>query len=208
MSLIRWILTPAAQALFQAVRTYHDTIAPAGILPGNCCHGFVLLFAGINTGKSQVMNMTEADYNVQIEGNRQAIAGYEQEIQELENKINELAVFKNEVVSLQDVLHDTADSAESQIGGMTNLWGTAVSVLNGSFFSNILNEIKGGEYRSADDGLAASYETIENKIAEMRKMIEEKQAAINSCSYAINSLQNEKSAYLAAQALEQAAQVQ
>ncbi len=146
--------------------------------------------------------MTEADYNAQIAENQNAIWAYQQEISQLEEQIQELNAMKNQTADLQAVLHSTASRAEARIGGMTSLWGTIASVLNGNFFSNILTVVKGGEYAAADNGLSTSEEVIQNKISELGREIEQRQNAIDSCSMNITSLQNAKTAYLQAQSTE------
>ena len=85
--------------------------------------------------------MTEAEFDAQINSNKEAITGYQQDIRKLEEQINELNNMKRQMGGLQDILHDTANQAESKISGMTNLWGAVASVLNGKFFSNLLTAV-------------------------------------------------------------------
>lgn len=149
--------------------------------------------------------MTEAEFDAQINSNKEAITGYQQDIRKLEEQINELNNMKRQMGGLQDILHDTANQAESKISGMTNLWGAVASVLNGKFFSNLLTAVKGAEYSTADSGLGTSLEIIQDKIDELRKLIDQKQTAIQSCSSKIGSIQNEKEDYLRQKAQEEAA---
>ena len=124
--------------------------------------------------------MTEAEYDSKIAENRQAVTGYQQEIGKLEEEIRELKTFRMELCNLQDVLHDTASRAESQINGITGLVGMAVSAVSQNFFSKILQTVRGEEYVSADSGLTASQDRIDEKIAELQSKIGQKQSAIST----------------------------
>lgn len=148
--------------------------------------------------------MTEADYDSRIEENRQAVTGYQQEIGKLEEEIRELKTFRTELGDFQGVLHDTASRAESQINGITGLTGAVISAVSRNFFAKVLTAVRGEEYASADSGLTASRDRIDEKITELQDMIGQKQNAISACNAGIASLENGKAQYLAEKAAEAA----
>ena len=148
--------------------------------------------------------MTEAEYDSKIAENRQAVTGYQQEIGKLEEEIRELKTFRTELCNFQDVLHDTASRAEGQINGITGLVGMAVSAVSQNFFSKILQTVRGEEYVSADSGLTASQDRIDEKITELQNKIGQKQSAISTCNASVTSLETEKAQYLAEKAAEEA----
>lgn len=147
--------------------------------------------------------MTEAEYDSKIAENRQAVTGYQQEIGRLEEEIRELKTFRTQLCEFQDVLHDTASRAESQINGITGLIGMAVSAVSQNFFSKILETVHGEEYTSADSGLTASQDRIDEKITELQNKIGQKQSAISTCNASVTSLQTEKEKYLAEKAAQE-----
>lgn len=150
--------------------------------------------------------MTESDFDAQIAGNRQAVAGFQQEIRQLEEQISELNSLKRDVLNMQDILHDTASRVESRVSGMTLLGGAvAAATLNINFFSKILGAARGQEYAAADNGLGMSQEIIQDKIDQLVNAIAEKQLAISSCNAKVSALQGEKAQYIQTKALEEAA---
>lgn len=149
--------------------------------------------------------MTEADYDSKIAENRQAVTGYQQEIGKLEEEIQELKTFRTELGNFQGVLHDTASRAESQINGITGLTGMVMAAVSQNFFAKVLAAVRGEEYASADSGLTASQDRIDEKITELQNMIGQKQSAISACNAGITSLESGKAQYLAEKAAEEAA---
>ncbi len=148
--------------------------------------------------------MTEAEYDSKIAENRQAVTGYQQEIGKLEEEIRELKSFRTELCNFQDVLHDTASRAESQINGITGLTGMVISAVSQNFFAKVLTAVRGEEYVSADSGLTASQDRIDEKITELQTKIGQKQSAISTCNASAASLETEKAQYLAEKAAEEA----
>lgn len=152
-----------------------------------------------------MINMTEADYDSRIAGQRAAAAGYQQEIRNLEEQIGELEQFRTEMGSLQDTLHDAASGAERSVTGIAGLLGWGTALINQQFFSGILSVVKGSEYSAADSGLSASQDKIDAKIRELRSQISQKQAAIRTCNANVVSLETEKADYMVQKAAEEAA---
>ncbi|MDD2978581.1 MAG: DUF5082 family protein [Hespellia sp.] len=156
-------------------------------------------------------DMTEADFDTQIQGKYQAISGLQGNIAELENEISELITVKGEVRSLQNKLKDTASGIESKMRSMGTLGGIVHSIINGSFFGKIADLAKGSEFRNAEQNLSEAQEVVQRKIQELRDQIEQKKTAIYSCQNQIGTLENGKTQFLqekAAQEAEAAAQAQ
>ena len=144
--------------------------------------------------------MTEADYNSKIEGNNQAITGLKNEIDKLEEEINALKKMKQKTLEIEEEMERIADSLYSKFDGDTTLFGSITSFLKQDVFSNILNALKGNEYKEATSGLVEMSEKIQSRIAEVEKEIETKEGSIRQLQSNNNGLQAQKKAYLEAEA--------
>ena len=144
--------------------------------------------------------MTESDYNYQISQNYAAIGNYQAQIRDLEEKIEKLNKVKTSLGNVSASLSDTASRAWNRVNGMTTLSGKVTSFLNISFFSDILNAIKGTEYAQAEEGVNTSAQIVADRIGEFQEEINRLNGQIRSCNSAISGLENEKKAYLAAEA--------
>lgn len=139
-------------------------------------------------------------YNSQIAQNQQAIAAYQREISDCENKVNELVAMKGRVASLSADLSSMADREYAKASAISTCRGIVTAFIKSSFLSNLLDAIKGSDYSAAQSGLEQSQNTIQNKINELRNKIEQNQEEIRRCYSRISSLESERAAFQAAEA--------
>lgn len=143
--------------------------------------------------------MTEADFNNQIAGKQQEIAGYQQAINDLTDKIGKLDVANQKVTNLNSTLQSFASTSSNKI--IFSAGKTA------KFFNPLLEAVKGAKYRSTVNNLETALGEIIHKKQEFQEKIEEYQRKIASCNAQISSLSAQKASFLAAEA-QRAAQAQ
>lgn len=151
--------------------------------------------------------MTEADYNSKIENNNQAITGLKKEINKLEDEISALKKMKQKTGEIEDEMERVADKLYGKFNGDTTLFGSITSFLRHDVFSNILNVLKGSEYKEATDGLLEMCEKIQKRIVEVEKEIENKESSIRQLQSNNNGLLAQKKAYLESEAAKAEASV-
>lgn len=136
--------------------------------------------------------MTISECDNQISGNQQTIVNCQGVIQDAQNKINELNQIKNKVINLEDTVKNTASRAYGEISGISDVWGLVRTVINNSFFSNVLDVLKGNEYSAAIQGLEQSADRIDEEIGKLNNQIQQSRNTIDNCQNNIAQLESSK----------------
>ena len=133
-----------------------------------------------------------ADFDGMISSQRAMIANLENEIGQLQEKITELESLTGQFAEFQNKVSGSASSTANRIGG----WGSLIrSVVKTTFFSDLLQVVRGSEYSRAISSLDSAQNKIVQKIEEFQREIQEKQASINNCYNTISTLQTQKAEY-------------
>lgn len=144
--------------------------------------------------------MTEADYNKKIAANNDRIAALKREIAKLEDEADALKKMKQKTAEMEEEMERVANTLSNRFSGSRTLIGTITSFLKADVFSDILDVLKGAEYKEATNGLDEMAGKIQKRTKEVEEEIEAKEREIKRLQSSNTSLGNQKKEFLASQA--------
>lgn len=134
--------------------------------------------------------MTESEYMLQVSNKQNAIASYEQSINEMEGQISELRSLKQKLQSMYDQLGSSSASAIGKLAGGA-LFGVLNSIVSGKFFESFREVVAGNPYVEARTGIQNAEDEVQSKIDQIKSQIETAQENILSCKSELSSIETE-----------------
>ena len=143
------------------------------------------------------MRSEELEY--QINRTADKIQELEEIIRERRKKQEELEDLLDKVGKLHDALREATEWSVKKIdGSITQRIGrVAAAVIRGDFFDDVLEAIRGSQYRRTDSGMNEAEERVRSSIERIIDEIEADRERIRQMEYQIDDLKREKDAALA-----------
>lgn len=134
------------------------------------------------------------DCQRKIKNNNYQINECRKKISELQSDIDELRSIRVKYVNLQNELDRAVSNSESKINGIAGFVFNAFAVIKSTFFSPLMDAIKGPGKSNAKNSLDSSIQKIDNQIDKYQNEIESLRNDITSLEIS-NSTLNSKIIY-------------
>lgn len=120
------------------------------------------------------------DCQRKIRNNNSRIDECRRKITELQSDVEELKNLRLKYINLQNDLDNSVSKSENQINSIVGAVFNALSVIKSTFFSPMLEVIKGPQLTRAKNGLETSIQKIDDQIYKSQNEIETLQREISS----------------------------
>ena len=120
------------------------------------------------------------DCQRKIRNNNSRIDECRRKITELQSDVEELKNLRLKYINLQNDLDNSVSKSENQINSIVGAVFNALSVIKSTFFSPMLEVIKGPQLTRAKNGLETSIQKIDDLIYKSQNEIETLQREISS----------------------------
>lgn len=114
-----------------------------------------------------------------IRKNNTRISDCKNQIASLQEEIDDLRALRAKYVDFQNRMDESVSKTESAIGGIINIFNSALSVISGTFFSKIADVVKGPEHTRAKNSLDSAIHKIDNQISDNQNKIDSLNSQIN-----------------------------
>lgn len=120
------------------------------------------------------------DCQRKIRNNNSRIDECRRKITELQSDVEELKNLRLKYINLQNDLDNSVSKSENQINSIVGAVFNALSVIKSTFFSPMMEVIKGPQLTRAKNGLETSIQKIDDQIYKSQNEIETLQREISS----------------------------
>lgn len=120
------------------------------------------------------------DCQRKIRNNNSRIDECRRKITELQSDVEELKNLRLKYINLQNDLDNSVSKSENQINSIVGAVFNALSIIKSTFFSPMMEVIKGPQLTRAKNGLETSIQKIDDQIYKSQNEIETLQREISS----------------------------
>lgn len=131
--------------------------------------------------------MTKSQCYSEIARNNQLIAGYQSQINSLNNEIEELNTTHNKIENMKTTLSSCKATGIARLSN-TGKVNKINSKITGKIFNNIYDLFTGLEYKNVSNGLSSAISKVEDEIANKRRQIQALNNNISQCQSTIRRM--------------------